>query len=78
MRPTLILTACGLFLTACSSTPPIPKEGAPTLFEGARLISGEPGAVIENSAFLVADGKFTKVGKKGEIELPADGARVSI
>ena len=78
MRTTLILTACGLFLAACSTTPPVPKEGAPTLFEGALLISGEPGVVIENSAFLVADGKFTKVGKKAEIELPAGGARVDL
>ena len=60
--PVLLLAG---FLGSCGSQPPA-RPGA-FLFEGARLITGEPGAAIESSAFLVENGKFTKVGRKGEI-----------
>jgi imidazolonepropionase-like amidohydrolase len=48
------------------------------LFEGGRLITGNPGAPIESSAFLVENGRFTRVGRKGEIALPAGAARVDL
>jgi imidazolonepropionase-like amidohydrolase len=48
-----------------------------TLFEGARLITGD-GSVIENSAFLVRGNLFIQVGRKGEITLPAGGTRVDL
>jgi imidazolonepropionase-like amidohydrolase len=49
-----------------------------TLFEGAGLILGEGSAAIENSAFLVENGQFTKVGRKGEIVAPAGTVRVDL
>jgi imidazolonepropionase-like amidohydrolase len=52
--------------------------GVTTLFEGARLIAGDGRAPIENSAFLVEGNKFTKVGRKGEIQLPAGATRVDL
>jgi imidazolonepropionase-like amidohydrolase len=55
-----------------------PAVSTITLFEGARLITGADGAVIENSAFLVDGNRFTRVGKKGEIQLPAGAARVDL
>jgi imidazolonepropionase-like amidohydrolase len=48
-----------------------------TLFEGARLITGD-GAVIENSAFLMNGTTFTRVGRRGELQLPAGAARVDL
>src|SRR3989442_4932190 len=48
------------------------------LFEGARLISGDGGAPIENSAFLVENNRFTRVGRKGEVQAPAGGTRVDL
>src|SRR6266849_3500294 len=48
------------------------------LCEGARLISGEGGAPIENSAFLVEDNRFSSVGRKGEVQAPAGAARVDL
>src|SRR5438093_12623479 len=50
---------------------------AQTLFEGARLITGD-GTVIENSAFLVRGNQFAQVGRKGEIPLPQGGTRVDL
>ncbi|MBI3264420.1 MAG: hypothetical protein HYZ58_14915, partial [Acidobacteria bacterium] len=51
---------------------------AVTLFEGARLIVGDESAPIENSAFLVENNKFTKIGKKGELQVPAGAVRADL
>jgi imidazolonepropionase-like amidohydrolase len=48
------------------------------LFEGARLITGRGGAPIESSAFLVDNGRFTKVGRKGDVQAPAGATRVDL
>src|ERR1700687_6188525 len=48
------------------------------LFEGARLVTGDGSAAVENSAFLVANGKFVQIGKKGELRLPPGAARVDL
>ena len=50
---------------------------AQTLFEGARLITGD-GGVIENSAFLVTGNQISQVGRKGEVRLPSGGTRVDL
>ena len=49
-----------------------------TVFEGARLITADGNAPIENSAFIVSNERFTTVGKKGEIQVPAGAARVDL
>jgi imidazolonepropionase-like amidohydrolase len=49
-----------------------------TLFEGARLIVGDGSAPIENGALLVENGQILKVGKKGDVRLPAGAARVDL
>jgi imidazolonepropionase-like amidohydrolase len=49
-----------------------------TLYEGARLITGDGAASIENSAFLVEDTKFSRVGRKGELQAPPGAARVDL
>lgn len=49
-----------------------------TLFEGARLITGDGDAPIESSAFLVENTRFTKVGRKGELKPPAGAVRVDL
>jgi imidazolonepropionase-like amidohydrolase len=54
-----------------------PTAGA-ILFEGARLIAGDGGVPIDNSAFLVEAARFTKVGRKGEIRLPAGATRIDL
>jgi imidazolonepropionase-like amidohydrolase len=49
-----------------------------TLFEGARLIAGDGGAPIENSAFIVDNNKFARIGEKGELQLPSGANRVDL
>src|SRR5262245_57246939 len=46
-------------------------------FEGARLITGD-GTLIENSAFLVENTRFTRVGRRGEVQAPAGAARIDL
>ena len=79
------LLACALTtlcIAACSSSPPSlnqqPASSNATLFEGARLITGDAGAPIEDSAFLIENDRIVSVGKKGEIALPAGAARVDL
>ena len=48
------------------------------LFENARLITGDGRAPIESSAFVVEAGRFTKVGRKGEVQSPAGATRVDL
>ena len=51
---------------------------AATLYEGARLINGAGGPPIDNAAFVVSGGKFTAVGRAGQVQAPAGAARVSL
>src|SRR5436190_22538634 len=55
----------------------VAPASAQTLFEGARLITGDAG-VIENSAFVVTGNQISQVGRKGEVRLPPGGTRVDI
>jgi imidazolonepropionase-like amidohydrolase len=80
VRVAKMLTAAallGLGLAGVSANQAGTLSGA-LLFEGARLITGGAGSPIESSAFLVEHGTFTKVGRKGEIRLPAGAARVDL
>jgi imidazolonepropionase-like amidohydrolase len=55
-----------------------PQAGTITLFEGARLIAGDGRQPIDDSAFLVENGSFTRVGRKGEVQAPPQAARVDL
>src|SRR5689334_19306365 len=41
-----------------------------TVFEGARLIVGDGSPAIEDSAFVVENGRYTQVGRRGSIQVP--------
>src|SRR4030095_12856791 len=48
------------------------------LFEGARLIAGDGGAPVADSAFLVENGTITKVGRKGEVTAPRGAGLIDL
>jgi imidazolonepropionase-like amidohydrolase len=48
-----------------------------TLFEGARLITGD-GGIIENGAMLVDNDTITRVGRRGDVSAPSGAARVDL
>jgi len=62
-----------LVLAGCTQ-----KTGTITVFEGARLIAGDGGPVIEDSAFLVENNLFTKVGRRGDLQVPAGAIHVDL
>src|SRR6266481_3416661 len=67
-----------LFVAAALAVPAMVEPArAQTLFEGARLITGD-GGVIENSAFVVTGNRISQVGRKGEVALPSGGTRVDL
>ena len=75
----LLAAACLCLATSCSSPVPVqaPPSGA-TVFEGARLITGDGGPPIEDSAFIVDDATFLAIGRRGEVQIPPGAARVDL
>ena len=81
MSAFLLVAAC-LLTAACSpqagtSAAGQTAQGGAILFEGARVITGD-GTAIDDGAFVIEGGKFTSVGKKGEVAAPAGAARVDL
>ncbi len=78
MKNIFLLAAC-VALAACS-TQVIGQAGpnSITVFEGARLITGDGNAPIENSAFVVQGNVFTRIGRRGEVPVPAGAQRVNL
>src|SRR3984893_4694229 len=75
------LLAAGLVWTAGGSSAVLGQSAGPagvTVYEGARLITGDGSAPIESSAFLVENGVFTRIGRRGDLPLPAGAAHVDL
>jgi len=70
---TLFLAAGYLTLVIKAQQPP-----SATVFEGARLITGDGSAAVADSAFVVENGRFTAVGRKGQVKAPAGAAHVDL
>ena len=49
-----------------------------TLFEGARLIVGDGTPPVANSAFIVQNNRFTRIGRKGDFPAPAGARRIDL
>jgi imidazolonepropionase-like amidohydrolase len=73
-QSSILLAACVLLAAGIAT----PAESQTTVFEGARLINGEGGAPIENAAFMVEGDRFTAVGRRGELTIPAGTARIDL
>jgi len=75
------LSSIACFLATGYLTPSMVEAQQPvavTVFEGARLIVGDGSAPIADSAFMVENGRFTAVGRKGQLKLPSAAARVDL
>ncbi len=71
------------FLVAACSAPSTDQVSAPaatnvSLYEGARIITGDGSAPIENGAFVVENGRIVQVGRAGEVRSPAGATRVDL
>jgi imidazolonepropionase-like amidohydrolase len=63
-------------LAAIFAAPAAPAQTI--LLEGARVIPGDGRPAIENAALLVEGGAITRIGRRGEVALPAGGTRVNL
>jgi imidazolonepropionase-like amidohydrolase len=77
-RLTIPLLLLSLVLISTLVRAQAPAAGPATVYEGARLIIGTASAPIENAAFVVDGGKFTQVGRAGQVQVPAGAARVDL
>src|SRR5215213_8020797 len=69
------------FFGVVSSLPATSQQSLPaaaTVFEGARLITGNGSAPIEDSAFVLENSRVTQVGRRGQITIPAGAVRVDL
>jgi len=71
----LLVVAAGAVWVSASQAG---RTGGAVLLEGARLIAGDGGAPIENSAILVEGTAIARVGRRGDVPLPAGAARVDV
>ena len=74
LQSLLLVGAAALQLAGPSEA--LVQVEAATLYEGARLIVGD-GSGIENSAFIVQNGRFSRIGTRGEVQAPAGASRVN-
>src|SRR5437867_9289589 len=83
----LIVVALISLLAACSSESGDQAKGDnkkqqntsdTTFYFGARVIPGDGSPVIEDATFIVSNGKFTAVGKKGEVTPPKGSGRIDL
>jgi imidazolonepropionase-like amidohydrolase len=68
----LVASVCSVFVATQA-----PPAGKVLAVEGARLITGD-GKTIENSAFIVENGRFSQVGTRGQVKVPAGATRVDL
>ena len=82
MRLRLLVLVALVCVAACASQPVDETNIAVSetiFFEGARLIPGDGSPPIMDSEFIVHDGRFAEIGKRGELERPAGNvARVDL
>ena len=80
IRRGVVLAASVVFATACAAPPAATNVAAvrTLVFEGARLITGDGGPVIENATLVVDGGTFVAVGEQGRVSVPAGATRVDV
>jgi imidazolonepropionase-like amidohydrolase len=70
----LLIAACWLLAAGALA----PARSEPIVFEGARLITGDGGAPIENSTFIIDGNRFTALGRRDETAVPAGATRIDV
>ena len=84
MRGRRLLLASVVAAAACTGAEPRAPEPTTSLadgvvlFEGAQLIVGDTTAPIESSAFIVEGNKISRVGRKGDFDVPDGATRVDL
>ena len=78
-RPFAPLMACLLLATSnWQALAQAVRADGVTVFEGARLITGDGSPPIENSSFVVENTQFVQVGKRGDVQAPPNASRIDL
>ena len=80
-RLRIALFGVAALAAACSSGPADDSAASAStavLFEGALLIPGDGSPPVEQAAFVVDGGMITQLGTVGQLDVPADVARVDL
>src|SRR5687768_2835906 len=78
MKRLHLLLAAAVAASAVTFTSRSAAQSTVTVYEGARLITGEGGAAIEDATVVVDGARFTQVGSAGQVKAPAGPTRVSL
>jgi imidazolonepropionase-like amidohydrolase len=73
----LAVVALVLVLGSVGRGQPAQRQGL-LYFDGARLITGEPGRVVESSAFVIDNGRIVAVGARGTVKPPAGATMIDL
>jgi imidazolonepropionase-like amidohydrolase len=71
-------TAAAVFTLVFGVGVPAGSQAGATIFEGARVITGDGSPPIERAAFVVQDGRIVAVGPQGEVSPPTGSTRVNL
>ena len=72
------LAAIAAVLLAAGAAPVRSQTNNVTVFEGARVITGDGGAPIEEAAIVVAGDRITAVGRRGEVATPKGATLIDV
>ena len=71
---TVLAVVLGFAVSAGAQAP----GGGVTVFEGARIITGNEAGPIENGTLVIQGTRILQVGKAAEVQVPAGAARVNV
>jgi imidazolonepropionase-like amidohydrolase len=77
-RVSSFLLFAAYLLLAAGGASQAQGQAPATVFEGARLITGEGNAPIENSAIVIENSRITAVGRRGDVAVPPGAVRVDL
>ena len=78
MKRALVLVALTGVVATGSGIGAQTRAQSPLMFEGARLITGNDRPAIEDSAFVVENGRFSAVGRRGEVRAPRGATAINL
>src|SRR5690349_21069948 len=73
-----VLSVAAIATASSAIAPAQTPPATVTLFEGARIITGDGRAPLENASFVVSGGRITQVGNAASVRGPAGATRVSL
>jgi imidazolonepropionase-like amidohydrolase len=78
MKRAIVLVALTVVWTTGLGIGAQPRATSAVVFQGARLITGNDGPPIEDSAFVVEEGRVTAVGRRSEVTAPRGATPVNL